>query len=952
MLSTGAVGGKDKTKDNQHARRTEIVEEILASERIYVTHLTVLVEMTGLVKAEDIQKLFANSEQLLSINSELLWALEERVRHWSETRRIADVFLNLTPFLKMYDLYYGNYDSAVETLEALEQNNEGFQQFLQEQHQIPECRSLTLMSRLILPIQRLPRYQLLLQTLADHTERYHPDFDNICKAAELMREVAERIDQNLKVIENKNKVYEVQKRLTGCPNLTATHRSLLKEGVVLKVTSRWVVNCTLFLFSDIIVYSHRSLKSFSQLNYKGLVPLPMMWIRNLQDTDELKNAFQIVSITKTYTIFTKTNEEKEDWIQAIHQALDQYLESNPQYKAHRSSVKVNNPKGLWKLFSKDVSRAKSIHIGAYLDGSREEEDEEAEEEDSSPLSEEVQALLASPAAQLIRKSQQQTQLNQSPQANPFMTLRGRTTKKSDGRQLITVSPSGSPPLPTAAEESSLNKSSKISSARIKKKWGRNSSQHSKKKSDGSSPRARTSETEASGIDVTGAQDTQHTAPGENSPTITPAIIESIIGGNTGGGGSRRGRKKKGTSSALEAHFKELASLSPGEWLVATNLVPGTKAVPHQQLPTSYNSSTCVAAPSSFELKEVPNNNIPATNISNNFNSSAPRPVQNYNKPEQPLLKECIIHNNASNITASSSGGRFRPGPFEHFSSMPTLPIPVSTSSLAAKSKSNTPIQTTASGEAVRPSRFASSSQPPPLRPSYQYSATMRPKPLAASGDAAHSTQFGTASHPGLKVRPKVPPRTFRPRKSPSPWEDSPDSVTSHTLPVPTPSCVTVNQHNTQPPHLPHMQPATQPRPQPPQVRLRTVQPGNGAGSPSSTSQPTPSLASPNKGNRTDNKNNALLSPHGAEGGNSAFRPRSQSSEAIQPTAAMPLSQPQQQDSVRQRPSPELQPRRINRPLPAPPQRNGPASPTATGTSPIASTQLAPGWPIRSNTNKA
>ena len=134
---------------------------------------------------------------------------------------------------------------------------------------------------------RLPRYQMLLSALTNNTEPTHPDYEALSRALSLMKDVACRIDNNLKRIENKNRIYEIQTRLIGCPvshllNTSETQclpsqflaklsRTFLREGVVLKVTSRWVVTCTLFLFSDILVYSHRSLKSFSQLTYKGMV---------------------------------------------------------------------------------------------------------------------------------------------------------------------------------------------------------------------------------------------------------------------------------------------------------------------------------------------------------------------------------------------------------------------------------------------------------------------------------------------------------------------------------------------------------------------------------------------------------------------------------------------------------------------------------------------------------
>jgi hypothetical protein len=49
----------------------------------------------GLVGEEELGHMFGNIEQLWSISSELLWALEERLQQWSPDQLLGDVFLNL-----------------------------------------------------------------------------------------------------------------------------------------------------------------------------------------------------------------------------------------------------------------------------------------------------------------------------------------------------------------------------------------------------------------------------------------------------------------------------------------------------------------------------------------------------------------------------------------------------------------------------------------------------------------------------------------------------------------------------------------------------------------------------------------------------------------------------------------------------------------------------------------
>ena len=55
---------------------------------------------------------------------------------------------------------------------------------------------------LIAPIQRLPRYLLLLDRLRETTQQTSPDYDHICNALERMKVVADQVDQCQRQSEN------------------------------------------------------------------------------------------------------------------------------------------------------------------------------------------------------------------------------------------------------------------------------------------------------------------------------------------------------------------------------------------------------------------------------------------------------------------------------------------------------------------------------------------------------------------------------------------------------------------------------------------------------------------------------------------------------------------------------------------------------------------------------
>ena len=80
----------------------------------------------------------------------------------------------------------GNYPIALQTLNRLESSSK-FVKFIKG----VRVSSHTLESLLIQPIQRLPRYILLLQELCKHTWKQHPDWETLFQALDKMKDVTQ-----------------------------------------------------------------------------------------------------------------------------------------------------------------------------------------------------------------------------------------------------------------------------------------------------------------------------------------------------------------------------------------------------------------------------------------------------------------------------------------------------------------------------------------------------------------------------------------------------------------------------------------------------------------------------------------------------------------------------------------------------------------------------------------
>jgi hypothetical protein len=77
------------------------------------------------------------------------------------------------PFMKVYNRYCANYDRAIENLYAFQEDRPAFLRFLQEASHDPRLTT-SLQSCLIMPVQRVPRYPLLLEAVLVKTPPDHP----------------------------------------------------------------------------------------------------------------------------------------------------------------------------------------------------------------------------------------------------------------------------------------------------------------------------------------------------------------------------------------------------------------------------------------------------------------------------------------------------------------------------------------------------------------------------------------------------------------------------------------------------------------------------------------------------------------------------------------------------------------------------------------------------------
>lgn len=181
---------------------------------------------------EDITMMFGNVEQLLSLHERLLSELEKRYKIWSPYQRIGDVFLQLLPYFKMYVAYLKSFPQAIATLQRLTSTSSQMKQFFSRAASHPALSMLPLNSYLTLPVQRIPRYTLLLTQLLQLTPQSHPDYAAINAATKAIATLASEVDLRILDAQRQSAVVETQRAVSLLPHeiVIPSRRFLLRSG--------------------------------------------------------------------------------------------------------------------------------------------------------------------------------------------------------------------------------------------------------------------------------------------------------------------------------------------------------------------------------------------------------------------------------------------------------------------------------------------------------------------------------------------------------------------------------------------------------------------------------------------------------------------------------------------------------------------------------------------------
>ncbi|XP_051953408.1 rho guanine nucleotide exchange factor 26-like [Xyrauchen texanus] len=298
QLSVVKKSGMCETLSQEERKRQEAIFEVISSEHSYLHSLEILirlfknsVELSETINKTDHHHLFSNIADVCEASKKFFKELEDRHQQNIVIDDISDIVIrhaqsNFDPYVT----YCSNEVYQQRTLQRHLNKSPSFKDVLSRIEAHPDCRNLPMISFLILPMQRVTRLPLLMDTICQKTPK-----DEACKKAlHVVSKLVRKCNEGARTMERTEMMYTINLQLDFKIKpfpLVSSSRWMVKRGeltafveengIFSKRTSRQHVY--FFLFNDVLIVTRKkSEESYTVIDY---ALRDQIWVGSCQAED-------------------------------------------------------------------------------------------------------------------------------------------------------------------------------------------------------------------------------------------------------------------------------------------------------------------------------------------------------------------------------------------------------------------------------------------------------------------------------------------------------------------------------------------------------------------------------------------------------------------------------------------------------------------------------------------
>ncbi|ELP84918.1 rhogef domain containing protein, partial [Entamoeba invadens IP1] len=265
---------------------------------------------------EDLSTVFLGFDDVFRINEKLLQDLSNlmnHVNHKSLDADLGEALSEFVPLLSSYKMYVGHSETQFAVLDKLEAKKQFKELLVALQSKITVGHALNLRAYLITPVQRLPRYKLLLEDLINHTPEDHLDLKRLKKALEKVKEINVNINKSVDVTSRQVKLVELAKKLK-IVDLVQADRYYVRDDEMIFISNRGKEKRHFFLFNDRLVVTKYA-------DFKIKFDEKLCRVNIEDDSDQ---SFNVYSAMLSFEVLCTSEEQKREWVNKVVELIAKF----------------------------------------------------------------------------------------------------------------------------------------------------------------------------------------------------------------------------------------------------------------------------------------------------------------------------------------------------------------------------------------------------------------------------------------------------------------------------------------------------------------------------------------------------------------------------------------------------------------------------------------------------
>ncbi|XP_073530854.1 rho guanine nucleotide exchange factor 26 [Phyllobates terribilis] len=332
QLSVVRKNGLSQSIGQEERKRQEAMFEVISSEHSYLLSLEILIRMfknskqlsSTMTKTEN-HHLFSNITDVCEASKKFFKELEGRHQRNILIEDISDIVekhakTTFDPYVK----YCTNEVYQQRTLQKLISTNASFREVLMKIEAQEECRNLPMISFLILPMQRVTRLPLLMDTICQKTPKDSAKYEACKRALKEVSKLVRLCNEGARKMERTEMMVTINSQLEFKIKpfpLVSSSRWLLKRGELTSfvedtgIFSRRTTKQPVyfFLFNDVLIITKKkSDESYNVTDYSMLDQLHVEQCDNEEPLSPLKNSAPILysrqsSANHLFTLTIRSN---------------------------------------------------------------------------------------------------------------------------------------------------------------------------------------------------------------------------------------------------------------------------------------------------------------------------------------------------------------------------------------------------------------------------------------------------------------------------------------------------------------------------------------------------------------------------------------------------------------------------------------------------------------------